>query len=45
MEEALAHIEEESKKLNQQRSRLKHLLENKKQLETISGVVMLLDEM
>lgn len=44
MEEALSHIEQETKKLNQQRSRLKHLLENKKQLETISGVVMLLDE-
>lgn len=44
MEEALGHIEEETKKLNQQRSRLKHLMENKKQLETISGVVMLLDE-
>jgi ATP synthase F1 gamma subunit len=44
MEEALGHIEEETKKLNQQRSRLKHLQENKKQLETISGVVMLLEE-
>ncbi|HSX08800.1 MAG TPA: F0F1 ATP synthase subunit gamma [Candidatus Saccharimonadales bacterium] len=45
MEEALVHIEDETKKLNQQRSRLKHLVENKKQLETISGVVMLMDEM
>lgn len=44
MEEALVHIEDESKKLNQQKSRLKHLMENKKQLETISGVVMLLEE-
>jgi ATP synthase F1 gamma subunit len=44
MEEALVHIEDETKKLNQQRSRLKHLIENKKQLETISGVVMLLEE-
>jgi ATP synthase F1 gamma subunit len=44
MEEALVHIEDETKKLNQQRSRLKHLVENKKQLETISGVVMLLEE-
>lgn len=44
MEEALGHIEEETKKLHQERSRMKHLLDNKKQLETISGVVMLLDE-
>ena len=44
MEEALVHIEDETKKLNQQRSRLKHLVENKKQLETISGVVMLMEE-
>jgi F0F1-type ATP synthase gamma subunit len=40
MEEALAHIEEESKKLNKERSRLKHLIQNKKQLETISGAVL-----
>jgi ATP synthase F1 gamma subunit len=39
MEEALGHIEEESKRLNKERSRLKHLLQNKKQLETISGVI------
>lgn len=44
MEEALIHIEEETKKLNQQKARVKHLLDNKKQLETISGVVVLLDE-
>jgi ATP synthase F1 gamma subunit len=41
MEEALGHIESESKKLNQQRTRIKHLLQNKKQLETISGVLSL----
>jgi ATP synthase F1 gamma subunit len=44
MEEALGHIEDETKKLNMERGRLKHLTENKKQLETISGVVMLLEE-
>ena len=44
MEEALGHIEEETKKLNQQNARAKHLMDNKKQLETISGVVMLMDE-
>ena len=43
MEEALAHIEEESKKLNQLRIRIRHLSQNKKQLETISGVISLLD--
>jgi ATP synthase F1 gamma subunit len=43
MEEALVNIEEESKKLNQQRTRLKHLITNKKQLETMSGVISLLD--
>jgi ATP synthase F1 gamma subunit len=43
MEEALVNIEEESKKLNQQRTRLKHLIQNKKQLETMSGVISLLD--
>lgn len=43
MEEALVNIEEESKKLNQQRTRLKHLQQNKKQLETMSGVLSLLN--
>ena len=43
MEEALVNIEEEGKKLNQQRTRLKHLMQNKKQLETISGVISLID--
>jgi ATP synthase F1 gamma subunit len=40
MEEALIHIEEESKKLNRQQGRIKHLIQNKKQLETISGLVL-----
>lgn len=40
MEEALIHIEEETKKLNQMRNQLKHQLQNKKQLETISGFAM-----
>src|SRR5258708_27061987 len=40
MEEALVHIEEESKKLGRQQTRIKHLLQNKKQLETISGLVL-----
>lgn len=43
MEEALIHIEEESKKLNRVKARLKHLMQNKKQLETISGVISLID--
>lgn len=45
MEEALVHIEEETKKLNQITVRLKHLSQNKKQLETISGVISLLNDM
>jgi ATP synthase F1 gamma subunit len=44
MEEALVHIEEETKKLNAEQVRIKHLSANKKQLETISGVLSLLDE-
>lgn len=43
MEEALIHIEEETKKLNAITVRLKHLAQNKKQLETISGVISLLE--
>jgi ATP synthase F1 gamma subunit len=43
MEEALGHIEDEGKKLNQEKVRLKHLMMNKKQLETISGAVMVED--
>jgi len=40
MEEALINIEEESKKLNRLGLRLKHSLQNKKQLETISGILL-----
>jgi ATP synthase F1 gamma subunit len=40
MEEALIHIEEESKKLNQTNNRIKHQQQNRKQLETISGIIL-----
>lgn len=40
MEEALIHIEEETKKLVKQKIRIKHIMQNKKQLETISGFVL-----
>jgi ATP synthase F1 gamma subunit len=40
MEEALIHIEEETKKLVKQKVRAKHILQNKKQLETISGFLL-----
>ncbi|MDO8270038.1 MAG: F0F1 ATP synthase subunit gamma [Candidatus Levybacteria bacterium] len=40
MEEALIHIEEESKKLTQAKNQLKHQMQNKKQLETISGLAI-----
>jgi F0F1-type ATP synthase gamma subunit len=40
MEEALIHIEEETKKLVKQKIRIKHILQNKKQLEMISGFVL-----
>ncbi len=43
MEEALVHIEEETRKLNQVTTRLRHLTQNKKQLETISGVISILE--
>lgn len=43
MEAALVHIEEETKKLNRLTVRLKHLSQNKKQIETISGVISLLE--
>jgi ATP synthase F1 gamma subunit len=43
MEAALVHIEEETKKLNRLTNRLKHLSQNKKQIETISGVISLLE--
>lgn len=44
MEEALVHIEEETKKLHAEQVRIKHLMQNKKQLETVSGVLSLVDE-
>jgi F0F1-type ATP synthase gamma subunit len=40
MEEALIHIDEESKKLNLIKRLLKHQMQNKKQLETISGLII-----
>jgi ATP synthase F1 gamma subunit len=40
MEEALIHIEEESKTLHRQTTRIKHLMQNKKQLETIGGLAL-----
>lgn len=40
MEEALIHIDEESKKLNQAKNLIKHQMQNKKQLETIAGVAI-----
>ncbi len=40
MEEALGHIDEESKKLNKAQSVMKHLLQNRKQLETIAGLTL-----
>lgn len=40
MEEALIHIEEESKKLNHDKIRIRHLTENKKQLERLSGYIL-----
>lgn len=44
MEEALIHIEEEAKKLHQEQTRIKHLMSNKKQLETIGGLLLWGDE-
>lgn len=43
MESALLHIEEEGKRLNRLKNAIKHQLQNKKQLETIAGVVGLVD--
>lgn len=40
MEEALVHIEEETKRLTHEKIRLKHISQNKKQLETISGFLL-----
>lgn len=41
MEEALGHIEEEGKKLVKMQNQIKHQMQNKKQLETVSGVISL----
>jgi len=43
MEAALINIEEETKKLRKMQVRLRHLVQEKKQLETISGVLTLLE--
>jgi ATP synthase F1 gamma subunit len=43
MEAALVNIEEETVKLNRVAVRLKHLTQNKKQIETVSGVLTLLN--
>lgn len=40
MEEALVHIEEESKKLLRAKNTIKHQMQNRKQLETISGIAL-----
>jgi len=40
MEEALVHIEGESKKLILERTRVKHSMMNKKQLESMSGFIL-----
>jgi len=40
MEQALINIEEQTKILSKVRNRLRHALQNKKQLETISGAVL-----
>lgn len=40
MEEALIHIEEESRKLVRARNTIKHQMQNRKQLETISGLTL-----
>ncbi len=40
MEEALIHIEEESKKLIKAKNTIKHQLQNRKQLETIAGLTL-----
>ena len=40
MEKALIHIEEEGKRLGKENNRIKHQIQNMKQLETISGIVL-----
>jgi ATP synthase F1 gamma subunit len=41
MEEALIHIQDEEKRLDKLRNTIKHQMQNKKQLETVSGVLSL----
>ena len=41
MEEALGHIEEETKRLNKLGNAIRHRMQNKKQLETVSGAILL----
>jgi ATP synthase F1 gamma subunit len=43
MEEALGNIELEAKRLEQQRVKMKHQMQNKKQLETIGGLALWVD--
>jgi len=43
MESALINIEEETKKLKKLQVRVKHLMQEKKQMETIAGVLTLLE--
>lgn len=40
MEEALVHIEVETKKINVLKNRMKHQMQDKKQLETLSGLAL-----
>jgi len=40
MEKALIHIEEEGRRLGKERNRIRHQVQNLKQLETISGLVL-----
>ncbi len=40
MEEALVHIEEEGEKLHHEKIRIKHITDNKKQLERLSGFIL-----
>jgi ATP synthase F1 gamma subunit len=40
MEEALIHIEEEGKRLNKERVRMRHMMQGRRQLETFSGLVL-----
>jgi hypothetical protein len=40
MEEALIHIEGENIRLNRERTKFRHSQQSRKQLETISGIVL-----